>query len=120
MKLFRDHPNLTWEHVNIIPSCPLTNITKGNQYAVTRIFANSIQADIDFRHYLSPFCFNDQVVTSCMGLLMKPFTFAQTEIGGGASFALLNKGIKIWCASTSSTSTWLFEHCCHSREGFEK
>ena len=46
------------------------------------------------------------------------FTYAYTEIGGGASFALLNKGIKIWCASTSSTGTRLFQRCCHSPEGF--
>ena len=43
------------------------------------------------------------------------FTFAHTEIAGGASFALLNK---IWCASTSSTGTRFFERCCHSPEGF--
>ena len=42
------------------------------------------------------------------------------EIGGGASFALLNKGFKIWCASTSSTGTRFFEHCCHSPEGFDE
>ena len=30
LKLFwNDHPNLTWEHVNNIPSRPLTNINKG-------------------------------------------------------------------------------------------
>ena len=75
---------------------------------------------MDFRHCLSPYCFNDLVVTICMGLLIKRpwFTFAHTEIGGGASFALLNKKIKIWCASTLSTGTRLFERCCHSREGF--
>ena len=55
-----------------------------------------------------------------MGLIIKCpcFTFAHTEIGGGASFALLNKGIRIWCASISSTGTSLFERCCHSPEGF--
>ena len=55
-----------------------------------------------------------------MGLLIKGpwFTYAHTEIGGGASFALSNKGIKIWCASTSSTGTRFFERCCHSPEGF--
>ena len=55
-----------------------------------------------------------------MGLLINGswFTYAHTEIGGGASFALLNKGIKIWCASTSSIGTRLFEGCCHSPEGF--
>ena len=70
LKLFCDHPNLTWDHVNNIPSCPLTNITKGPQYALTRNFTNSVQADIDFRYCLSPYCFSDQVVTSCMGLLI--------------------------------------------------
>ena len=77
---------------------------------------------MDFSHCLSPYCFIDQVITSCMALLIKGpwFTFAHTEIGGGASFALLNKGIKIWCASTSSTGTRFFERCCHSPEGFEE
>ena len=46
------------------------------------------------------------------------FTFAHTEIRGGASFALLKKRIKSWCASTYSTSSRLFERCCHSPEGF--
>ena len=72
---------------------------------------------MDFRYCLSLYCFSDQVVTSSMGLLNGSwFTFAHTEIGGGASFALLNKGMKIWCASFSSTGTRLFERC-HSAEG---
>ena len=120
LQLFCDHPNLTWDHVNNIPSRPLTNITKGPQYAVKLNFVNSIQADMNFSHCLSPYCFLDQIVTSCMGLLIKGpwFTFAHTEIGGGASFALLYKGIKIWCASTSSTGTRFFKRCCLSSEGF--
>ena len=97
LKLFCDHPNLTWDHVKNIPSRPFTNITKGPQYAVTRNFVNSIQADMNFHHCLSAYCFLDQIVTNCMGLLKKGpwFTFAHSEIGGGASFALLNTGIKI-------------------------
>ena len=116
LKLFCDHPNLTWDHVNNIPSRPLTNITKGPQYAVIRNFVNSIQVDVDFSRCSSPYFFIDQVITSGMGLLIKGpwFTFALREIGGGASFALLNKGIKIWCASTSSRGTRFFERCCHS------
>ena len=53
----------------------------------------------DFGYCSSPFCFSDQLVTSRMGLSIKGswFTFAQTEIGGSASLALLNKGIKFWC-----------------------
>ena len=119
IKLLCDHPNLTWDHVTIIPSRPLTSITKGPQYAVTRQFVNSMQADMNFSYCLSPYCFLDQIVTSCMGLLINGpwFTYAHTEIGGGASFALLNKGIKISCASTSFSGTRLFERCCHSPEG---
>ena len=120
LKLFCDHPNLTWDHVNNIPSRPLTGITKGPQYAVTRQFVNSIQADMNFSYCLSPYCFLEQIGTSCMELLIKEpwFTHAHTEIGGGASFALLNKGDEIWCASSSSSGTRLFERCCHSPEGF--
>ena len=75
---------------------------------------------MNFSHCLSPYCFRDQIVTSCMGLLVKGpwFTYVHTEIGGGASFALLNRGFKIWCASTSSTGARFFERCCHSPEGF--
>ena len=120
LKVFCDHPILTWNPVNNIPSRPLTGITKGPQYAVIRSFINSIQADMSFSHCLSPFCFRDQIFTSCMGFLIKGpwFTYAHTEIGGGASFALLNTGIKIWFASTSSTGTRFFERCCLSPEGF--
>ena len=120
LQVFSDHPNLTWNHLTNIPSRPLTGITKVPEYAVTRSFVNSIQADMNFNYCLSPVCFRDQIITSCMGLLIKGpwFTYAHTEIGGGASFALLNTGIKIWCASTSSTSTRFFERCCHSPEGF--
>ena len=86
LKLFCTHPNLTWDHLNNIPSRPSTGITKGPQYAVTRQFINAIQADLNFRHCLSPCCFFDQTVTSCMGLLINGpwFTYAHTEIGGGA------------------------------------
>ena len=71
LKLFCDHPNLTWDHVKNVPSRPLTGITKGPQYAVTRSFINSIQADKNFSHCLSPYCFRDQIVTSCIRLLLK-------------------------------------------------
>ena len=120
LKVFCDHPKLTWNHLTNIPSRLLTGITKGPEYAVTRSFINSIQADMNFSHSLTPYCFFDHISTSCMGLLIRRpwFTYAFTEIGGGASFALLNTGIKIWCASTSSTGTRFFERCCHSPEGF--
>ena len=97
LKLFCDHPNLTWDHVNNIPSRRLSNITKGPQYAVTRNFVNSLQADMNFSHCVSHYFFLDQTITSCMGLFIKGprLTFDHTEIGGVASFALLNKGKKI-------------------------
>ena len=68
----------------------------------------------------NPLRFLDQIVTSCIGLLINGpwFTYAHTEISGRDSFALLNKGVKIWCTSNSSTGTRLFERCCHSPEGF--
>ena len=89
IKLFCDYPGLTRDHVINIPSRPLTSITKGPQYTVTRNFVNSIQSDLNFSRCLSPYSFLDQVVTSCMGLVIKRpwFTYAHTEISGGASFA---------------------------------
>ena len=109
-----------WEQLNNIFSRPLNNITKGPQWAVTGNFANSIQADMDFHHCLSPYCFIDQAVTSCMGSKIKGarFTLAHTETGVGASFTILNKEIKNCCVSTSSTGTRFFERCCHSPERF--
>ena len=65
LKMFCDRPNLTWDHVNNIPSRTLTNVTKGPQYAVTL----TLQADLNFSHCLSPYCFFDQIVTSYMGLV---------------------------------------------------
>ena len=55
LKMSCDHPNSTWEHVNTIHSRPLTNIVKRHLYAVTRNFAKSIQAHMDFYHCLSPY-----------------------------------------------------------------
>ena len=93
LKLSCDHPNLTWEHVKIsmhvpdpvlpkVPSMPL-HVTL--QYPCKPIWTSAT--------VYPPNCFIDQVTTSCMGLLTKGprLTFAHTEIGGGASFALLNK-----------------------------
>ena len=41
LNVFCDHAHLTWKHVNNIPSCSLSNITKGPQYAVTSDFTDS-------------------------------------------------------------------------------
>ena len=57
IKVFCDHPNLTLNHLTNIPSRPLTGITKGPEYAVNRSFINSIQADMNFSHCLSAYCF---------------------------------------------------------------
>ena len=67
---------------------------------------------------LSPYCFIGQIVSSYNSLWKNGpwFTFANAEIGGGSSFALLNKRFKIWCASTSSTGTRFLERCCPSPE----
>ena len=77
-----------------IPSRPLTGITNGPDYTVTRDFVNSTQADMNFQHCHTPYCFIDQVITSCMGLLINGpwFTYAHVEVGGGASFAYSNTG----------------------------
>ena len=49
-----------------------------------------------------------------MGVVLKGSWFIYTlrEIGGGASFELLDKGFKIWCAATSSSGTCVFERSC--------
>ena len=64
---------------------------------VNRIFPNLIQADVDFCQCLLLYCFNHQVFASCMGLLLEGprFFLTETEIGAGAAFASLSKGIKI-------------------------
>ena len=49
LKLFCDHNNLLWEHLNNIPPRPLTSITKGPECAITHNFTKSVQADMDFR-----------------------------------------------------------------------
>ena len=54
LKLFCGYPNLTWDHLNNIPSRPLTNITKDPQYAFTLNFVNSLQADMNFSLFNPP------------------------------------------------------------------
>ena len=90
---------------------PLMNITKGPDYSVAHEFVNSMQGDMDFDHCPTSFSFIDQIVTSCIGLLVQGpwFSYAHIEDGGGASYALLHTGFKIWCATTNS-SFRLLEH----------
>ena len=54
-KLFRDQPDLTREHVNNIPSRPLTSIP-GN--ALTRNITNSVEGNTDFRDFFFSFLFS--------------------------------------------------------------
>ena len=54
-----------------VPDHPLFNITKGLEYSVTRKFINYMQGDMDFANCLTSFSFTDQIVTSCVGLLVQ-------------------------------------------------
>ena len=98
-KPFLDHSSLTCKRCKKVPPFPPADTNESPECAVTCIFPDSIQADMDFRHCLLPYCFTFNVVISCMEFLRKCtwITFAPIEIGGCGSFALLNKGIKVWC-----------------------
>ena len=115
-----DRSYWTWKHVNETLLRTLTNNTERSEYAISRDFPDLLRTAVDFRYCLSSHCFKDQVVTGCMGLLIKGlwFTFAHTEIGSGVSFALFNRGINFWCAFTSSTSKRVFQRCYHSLKAF--
>ena len=108
------------ELVDKIPLRPQSSIAKYPENANTRNFPISIQTGMNFGHRLSPYCFNEQAIIFSTGSIGKSpwFNFAHTETGGGASFALLNRRIKFWYASTSATSVRVFERCFHSREVF--
>ena len=81
LKLFCDHFKLTWEDVKNITSRPLTSFSKLPDYDIACNFMGSIWTNMGFHHCFSPFCFTDQVVTSCMGLIIKGlwFTYTHTE-----------------------------------------
>ena len=59
-------------------------------------------------------------MTSCIGLLIQGpwFSYAHIEVGGGASYALLHTGIKIWCSTTTNRSSRLLERCCNNASNF--
>ena len=120
LKQLSDKPDLTWVDFEKIPDYPLINITKGPEYSVTRKFTNSMQRDMDFADCLTCFSFTDQIVTSCVGLLVQGpwFSYAHIEVGGGASYALLHTGIKIWCTTTTNSSSRLLERCCNKANIF--
>ena len=75
---------------------------------------------MDFAKCLKSFSFLDQIATSCVGLLVQGpfFSYAHIEVGGGASYALLHTGIKIWCATTINSSSRLLERCCNNANNF--
>ena len=120
LKQFSDKPDLTWADFENISDYPLINITKGPEYSVTREFINFMQGDMDFADCLTSFSFKDQTVTSCVGLLVQGpwFSYAHIEVGGGASYALLHTGIKIWCTTTTNSSSRLLERCCNNANNF--
>ena len=62
---------------------------------------------MDFGDCVTSFPFKDQIVTSCIGLFVQGpwFSYAHMEVGGGTSDALLPTGIKIWCSTTSNSSS---------------
>ena len=95
--LFRDLSHLTLGHLSSFSSSPLMNVTKGPEYAVTRNFLDFTRADIEFRHCLSTYCLNDQVVASCLVLILKGpwYTFAHTEIDSGVFFVIMKKEKKM-------------------------
>ena len=59
-------------------------------------------------------------MTSCRGLLIQGprFSYVHIEVGGGASYALLHTGIKIWCFTTTNSSSRLLERCCNNAGSF--
>ena len=75
-----------------------------------------MQRDEDFSNCLNSFSFADQLVTSCVGLLINGpwFSYAHIEFGGGASNALLHTGSKFWCTALSILSLRLLERCCNN------
>ena len=72
---------------------------------------------MDFAYCLTYFPFTDQIVTSCVGLLVQGpwFSYAHIEVRGGASYALLRV---IWCATTTDSSSRLLERCCNNATSF--
>ena len=120
LRRLSDKSDLIWSDFKNIPSHNLINITKGPEYSVTREFMNSMQVDLDFSNCLKSFCFADQIVTSCVVLLLNGplFSYAHIEVVGGASYALLHTGLKIWCTATSTFSSRLLERCCNNANNF--
>ena len=120
LKLLSDKYDLTWADFENLPDHLLINIRKGPDYSVTREFINSMQGDMDFANFLKSVSFTDQIVISCVGLLVQGpwFSYAHIEVGGGASYALLHTGNEIWCATTTNSSSRLLELCCKTANSF--
>ena len=107
LKQLSDKSDLTWVDFENGIDHPLMNITKGPDCSVTREFVNSMQVDTDFANCLTSFSIIDQIVTSCIGSLVQGpwFLCAHIEVGGGTSYALLHTEIKIWCPTTTNSSS---------------
>ena len=120
LKEFCEAENLSWTQVEEKAAPVLLKLTHGPNSVAARDLINSKRADIDFINCLSPQCFRDQVITNCVGLVNEGpwFSSAHVEIGGGASFAYLHSGLKIWCSATSNSSSRVLERCCNNVTSF--
>ena len=116
LKQNSDQPILIWTDFGP----PLINITKRPEYSVTREFINSMHGDMDFVNCITSLSIVDQIVTSRIRLLIQGpwFSYAHIEVGGGASYALLHTGIKIWCSTTTYRSSRLLERCSNNAINF--
>ena len=120
LKQLSDKSDLTWADFENVIKHPLVKNTKGRNYSVTRDFVNSRRGTLDFADYLTSFSFIDQIVTSCIGLLVQGpwFSNAQREVGEGASYALLHTRMKIWCSTTTNSSSRSIERCCNTANDY--
>ena len=112
--------NLSWSNIENLPPSRLVKIVQNSSASPTHEFIYSKRADVDFADCLSPFNFQDQIVTSYIGLVCDGpwFSSAHIEVGGGASYAFLNSGLKFWCSTTSNSASRLFERCCDNVNSF--
>ena len=59
-------------------------------------------------------------MTISVGLIIHGpwFSYAHIEVGGGAPYALLHTGIKIWCSASTNSSSHLLERCSKNANSF--
>ena len=115
LKLFCDHPKLTWEHVSKIRFRALTSIIKGPEFAFTHNLILFLQADMDFHHFF-PVMFQLSFSYDSYGICEKGSLVHFCSYGNRRRrfFLIIKPNKKNWCTSISSTSPRFFERCCHS------